>query len=203
MGAGTMYPAMGFGLNHAAVTGNRAGLGAAEYASKSKEIKIDEGELKRVKTITCLPMERKGGFTPDWVTQVLHGYSIPYFFLQIKHKDRLQPSLKLVEFLNNHLVPKLIAKNPHQWRMAHETKNMALIVEIMLRSSLFRTESRGPHFREDYPYRDDPAWLAWIKVKEAQGKMKVYKQPVPKKWWPDLTRTYEERYPTMLPGEEV
>jgi succinate dehydrogenase/fumarate reductase flavoprotein subunit len=94
-----------------------------------------------------------------------------------------------------------MAKDAHEWRMAQETKNMALTAEMMLRASLFRTESRGSHFREDYPRRDDPAWLAWVKIKKEQDEMITHKQPVPKEWWPDLTKSYEERYPNLLPGE--
>ena len=103
--------------------------------------------------------------------------------------------------MNNHIVPKLKAKDAHEWRMAVETKNMTLNAEMIIRASLFRTESRGTHFREDHPRRDDPKWLAWVMLKEAQGKMKASRKPVPKAWWPDLSKSYEERYPTMFPGE--
>jgi succinate dehydrogenase/fumarate reductase flavoprotein subunit len=79
-----------------------------------------------------------------------------------------------------------MAKDAHEWRMAQETKNMALNAEMMLRASFFRTESRGHHYREDYPRRDDPTWLAYVKLKEEQGKMKVSKGTIPRDWWPDL-----------------
>jgi succinate dehydrogenase/fumarate reductase flavoprotein subunit len=201
MASGATYSGGGWGSNHAAVTGTRAGLGAAEYARKSKELTIDEAEIARVKNIVCAPMERKGGFSPAWVTQVLQSITVPYFYLWVKHEKRLRPALEIVEFLNSHIVPKLKANDAHEWRMAHETASMALIAEMRLRSSLFRTESRGNHFREDYPRRDDPNWLAWVKLKNEDGEMKVYKEPIPQKWWPDLSRPYEERYPRILPLE--
>lgn len=201
MGSGALYPNIGFGLTHCAVTANRSALGAANYALKSKRIKLDEEELPKLKKNIFAPLERRGGFTSGWLTQVLHSLTVPYYILQVKHGERLQAALTFVEFLNNHLVPKLMAKDAHELRMAQETKNMALIAEMILRASLFRTESRGNHFREDYPRRDDPTWLAWVKIKNEQGKMKLYKEPIPKKWWPDLSKPYEERYPTMFPGE--
>jgi succinate dehydrogenase/fumarate reductase flavoprotein subunit len=126
---------------------------------------------------------------------------IPYFILFIKHEKRLQAALTIVEFLRDHLVPKLIAKDSHELRLAHETKNMVLNAEMILRTSLFRTESRGQHYREDYPRRDDPAWLVWVKLQEEQGWMKLSKEPIPKQWWPDLSKPYEERYPKRFPGE--
>ena len=82
-----------------------------------------------------------------------------------------------------------------------ETKNMVLNAEMVLRASIFRTESRGTHFREDYPRRDDPEWLAWIKMKDENGEMVISKEPIPKNWWPDLSLPYEERYHCQLPLE--
>jgi succinate dehydrogenase/fumarate reductase flavoprotein subunit len=76
---------------------------------------------------------------------------------------------------------------------------MVLNAEMILRASLFRTESRGLHYREDYPRRDDPTWLAWTKVKAEKGKMTLSKEPVPKEWWPDLSRPEEERYIEVFP----
>jgi succinate dehydrogenase/fumarate reductase flavoprotein subunit len=162
---------------------------------------INEEELARLKKIMRAPAERKGGFSPRWVTQILQNTMTPYFILHIKHEKRLQAALTIVEFLRDHLVPKLLAKDSHELRLAHETRNMVLNAEMILRASLFRTESRGQHYREDYPRRDDPAWLAWVKLKEEEGKMKPMKEPLPKEWWPDLSEPYEERYPRRFLGE--
>ena len=198
---GAYHPGPGFGLTGSAVTGSRAGLGAAEYALQTEKPIIDEKEVATVKKIMYSPMEHKGGFSPRWVTQILQNTMIPYFILHIKHEKRLQAALTIVEFLRDHLVPKLIAKDSHELRLAHETRNMVLHVEMILRASLFRTESRGQHYREDYPRRDDPDWLAWVKLQEEEGRMKVLKEPIPKEWWPDLSKPYEERYPKRFPGE--
>jgi succinate dehydrogenase/fumarate reductase flavoprotein subunit len=198
---GAVHTARGFGLTPSAVTGARAGMGAAEYASQMGKPVVDEDELARLKSIMYAPTERKGGFSPRWVTQILQNTMTPYFILHIKHEKRLQAALTIVEFLRDHLVPKLLAKDSHELRLAHETKNMVLNAEMILRASLFRTESRGQHYREDYPRRDDPAWLAWVRIKEEEGKMKPLKEPIPKEWWPDLSKPYEERYPRRLLGE--
>jgi succinate dehydrogenase/fumarate reductase flavoprotein subunit len=95
----------------------------------------------------------------------------------------------------------LIAKDSHELRLAHETRNMILNAEMILKTSLYRTESRGQHYREDYPRRNDPEWLVWLKLREEQGLMTVSKEPIPEAWWPDLSKPYEERYPKRFPGE--
>ena len=199
--AGDSIALAGAGLSGSGVTGTRAGLAAAEYALKAEKPVIDAEELTRARKVTFTPIERKGGFSQRWVTQLLQNTMMPYFILYIRHGERLQAALTMVEFLRDHLVPKLTAKDPHELRLAHETKNMVLSAEMMLRSSLFRTESRGLHYREDYPRRDDPTWLAWTKVKDEQGRMKVSREPVPTEWWPDLSQPYEERYDLRFPGE--
>ncbi len=201
MGSGAVYAGMGFGNNHAMVTGNRAGLAAAEFAARSKKAKLDQAEEDRAKDSLRAPLERQGGFGPGWVTQVIQTITVPYFYLGIKHAERLQAAITIAEFINGHLVPKLMANDAHEWRLCQETRNMALNAEMKLRASLFRTESRGDHFREDYPKRQDPEWLAWVKIKDEQGEMKLYKQPVPQEWWPDLDKPYAERYTGVLPSE--
>lgn len=198
---GTVYPGTGFALCGAAVTGTRAGLGAAEYALKSGKITVSDAEMARLSKTVYAPMERKGGFSPRWVTQVLQNLVIPYFILQIKHEKRMQAALTLVEFLGEHLVPRLTAADTHELRLAHETRNMVLNAELILRASIFRTESRGTHYREDYPRRKDPDWLAWVKLKKEDGRVKISSEPIPEEWWPDLSRPYEERYPVRFPGE--
>jgi succinate dehydrogenase/fumarate reductase flavoprotein subunit len=178
----------------AAVTGKRAGTGAAEYASQIGNLKVDDDELARLKKIAYAPTERKGGFSPRWVTQLLQNTMMPYFILHIKQGQRLQAAITIVEYLRDQMAPKMVANDPHELRLAHETKNMILNAEMILRASLFRTESRGHHFREDYPQKGDPAWLAWTKIKEEGGRMKLSKVSVPKEWWPDLSLPPEERY---------
>ncbi len=200
---GSVHTARGFGLTASAVTGARAGRGAGEYALRTNRASMDEEELCRLKSRLYAPIERKGGFSPAWAPQVLQNTMLPYFILHIKHEKRLLAALTTVEFLRDHIVPKLTARDGHQLRLAHETRNMVLNAEMILRASLARTESRGQHYREDHPRREDPFWLAWVKLKEEQGEMRASRVGIPEKWWPDLQQTYEERYPQRFLNERA
>jgi succinate dehydrogenase/fumarate reductase flavoprotein subunit len=200
---GSVHTARGFGLTGSAVTGARAGRGAAEYALAAPRTPVGDAELVGPRKTLRAPTERVGGFTPAWVTQLLKNTMLPYFVLSIKHERRLQAALTTVEFLRDHLVPSLTAKDGHELRLAHETRNMVLGAEMILRASLARTESRGQHYREDYPRRDDPFWLAWVRLEDDRGEMKAIRVPIPEKWWPDLSKPYAERYPQRFLGEKV
>ncbi len=183
----------GLGTCPSAVTGRHAGVGASGYANQNKKAKgINQANLERLKTALYAPVKRKAGFSPRWVTQILRDQMTPYFITYIKHERRLQAALTIVEFLRDHMVPKMYAKDSHELRLAHETKNMVLNAEMMLKASLFRTESRGMHYREDYHRRDDSNWLAWTKLREEGGDMKFSKEPVPNEWWPDVPASQKE-----------
>ena len=40
-----------------------------------------------------------------------------------------------------------------------EVESMLVVAEVVVAGALARTESRGAHFRRDYPGRDDKNWL--------------------------------------------
>jgi hypothetical protein len=78
---------------------------------------------------------------------------------------------------------------------------MLLNAEMKLRASLFRTESRGAHYREEFPARDDKDWLAWVIITQDGDGMKLARRPVPDKWKPDPGLSYEKKYSNRFPGE--
>jgi len=184
------------GLMPAGVTGRRAARGAIQYIEEQKSI-IQVPEDERVKTMIGdmqNPLERKTGFDPRWVCQLLQNTMMPYYVLHIKDGDRLNAALTMVTFLANHLVPMLHARDPHELRLCHEVKNMVLNAEMILRSSLARQESRGWHYREDFPKQDDKNWLAWIRMRSSNEGMIVKREPMPKEFLGRLSDSLKKGY---------
>jgi len=54
----------------------------------------------------------------------------------------------------------------YELQEALELNNMLRVAEVIVYSALLRTESRGAHFRSDYPERNDEEWLKHSMVSE-------------------------------------
>ena len=66
-----------------------------------------------------------------------------------------------------------------EWHEAVEVTNMLDVAEMVARASLLRRESRGAHYREDYPSKDDEQWLKNIVISRTkEGKVKLTPRPV-------------------------
>lgn len=70
---------------------------------------------------------------------------------------------------------------------------MLLAARFILGASLYRTESRLSHFREDYEARDDANWLVWVDIMERGGRPHFAKTPIPT---PLCSATLVTRRPT-------
>jgi len=179
MQTGGIYTQIGSSLAGSAAQGAVAGKAAAKYSQGVSLVRTSGSALKKTNTEIYAPYLRTRGFSPQWVTQTLQGVMIPNFILYVKSEERLQAALTYIEYLRDHQVPLLMADDLHELRQCHETANMVLNAEMKLRASLMRTESRGSHYREDYPERNDTDWLCWIKIKQGSGgKMKLIKHSV-------------------------
>jgi succinate dehydrogenase/fumarate reductase flavoprotein subunit len=176
---GGIYTQRGSSLAGSAAQGALAGKTAAEFARDVQMADASESALRQLNTEIYAPLLRERGFSPQWVTQALQGIMIPNFILYVKSEERLLAALTYVEYLRDHQVPLLMADDEHELRQAHETANMVLNAEMKLRASLMRTETRGSHYREDYPERNDDEWLAWIKIfRGSDGNMQLAKHPI-------------------------
>jgi len=54
---------------------------------------------------------------------------------------------------------------------------MLLLAKLVMKSALERRESRGSHFRLDYPQSDDSNWLKNIVVAQESDKPKIRYEP--------------------------
>jgi succinate dehydrogenase / fumarate reductase flavoprotein subunit len=73
---------------------------------------------------------------------------------------------------------------------ALELQNMLQLAEAIVASALNRTESRGAHWREDYPERDDKQWLKHTLVQRTDSGISITYKPVTITIFPPKPRAY-------------
>jgi L-aspartate oxidase len=54
-------------------------------------------------------------------------------------------------------------------RSGWELQNMLTVARLMIDAAIARTESRGTHFRSDFPVRDDTHWLRHVMAEPFAG----------------------------------
>jgi len=78
------------------------------------------------------------------------------------------------------------------WHTALDLQNLLTVSEIVARAALERKESRGGHFRDDFPEKDPAYGKFNIVVKRGpNGEMQVVREPIPE-MRDDLKRIIEE-----------
>ncbi|MEE8363275.1 MAG: succinate dehydrogenase/fumarate reductase flavoprotein subunit, partial [Dehalococcoidia bacterium] len=63
-----------------------------------------------------------------------------------------------------HVTIPAVRESNHAWQEWLDVRNILDVARLTCASALARTESRGSHFRSDYPERDDEHWLRNVLV---------------------------------------
>jgi succinate dehydrogenase/fumarate reductase flavoprotein subunit len=101
----------------------------------------------------------------------------------LKREDRLKTAVDRVAELAEQFKD-IAAPHTHELVRLKETEAMLLAARFILGASLYRTESRLSHFREDHEARDDKNWLVWVDFSETGNGPAFTKTPVPTPFCP-------------------
>ena len=88
-------------------------------------------------------------------------------------KDRFYSQIRILsknELNNDNHIKNLI--------MTLEIRSSLVVCEAIIRSAFMRKESRGAHFRSDFPTINNDVWHVNIYCTKGDGKMTLYKQNV-------------------------
>jgi len=168
----------GSGLMNALIAALLAAPSVARY-SKTVPLPVSgQLEIASLKEKIFAPLKRRNGYSALEAIRSIQEAVVPVKYSMRRNKERIEEALSRVAEVQGKL-PELYAEDPHGLGKCHEASCIALCAEIGFRAALARTESRGWHYREDYPQRDDRNWLRWIIVKKVQENMVVATEPVP------------------------
>ncbi|MDP2645187.1 MAG: FAD-binding protein [Desulfobacterales bacterium] len=171
------------GFTSAHVFGCRAGLHAAQEARGQATVALDQGQVageeKRIASY-----KKSGGCDPFGAERRVREYASENLNI-IRNQQGLERAVGFFSGFAQSEYFRMTAEDLGGLVKALEVANLALTGEMVARSALMRTESRGFHQREDFPARDDANWLKWIMIqKGADGKMALTTRPVPVEEYP-------------------
>ena len=203
MAEGVLYPFVGSTSTGCSVQGDLAGASAAAYAAQIAAVpELPADQVQADTDAIFAPRQLTKGFDPNAVIDRLVGIMSAPEVQLAKDGSSLQAALTQVEYLRDNVVPKMMGYSGHDLRIVIEARHKVQSAEMKLRASLAREESRGTHYRSDFPYRDDENFLCHLGLTKAEdGTMAVERIEVPDSWKGDLTVDYATRYPGRFPGE--
>lgn len=176
----------GNALAETQVFGARSGKYAAEYALSSEEeiiLKRDiiREEKKRIERF----LKNEGTISICEFRKRIREIMWKYVAI-IRRKEDLEKAINGLNLLRGKLSEIKICSESKYYNQelieCLEAENMLDTATIVVNSALLRDESRGAHYREDYPGRNDKKWLKHTVAKQEKGRMIMTSSPV------DLTK---------------
>jgi succinate dehydrogenase / fumarate reductase flavoprotein subunit len=175
----------GNSLSDLIVFGKRAGEYAAKYAKENSAGKINEAQIEAAYKEAIEPFEHPAGSGTEGPYQVQYDLqnmmqaNVGIVRLQNEMEFALDGIQKLKARATKVAVQGHLEYNPG-WHTAIDLKHLLTVSEAITLCSLDRKESRGGHFREDFPNKDPEAqkYNAVIS-KAADGSMKLRREPIP------------------------
>ena len=166
------------------VFGARAGRHAASTAKTRGTPGIDK-DLLASKLEGILRLKGgKGGQKPGEVKKVLQKKAWENL-LVVRSKENLNEILQEIERIISDVRPGLCIENGRDLVAALELKNLLLVGKVVAHAALKRTESRGSHYREDFPERDDSGWTQAVRIRKVDGRMQLDTLKVDERWKAD------------------
>ncbi|MBW2076585.1 MAG: FAD-binding protein [Deltaproteobacteria bacterium] len=166
----------GNALTEAFALGGVAGERAAQRARESGQPAVPEKEIvKERQRLEALLSKKRGdlrGPRRDLQDLMWRKAGI------IRDREGLEGTLKEIRGLTQSLRG-IRVENYRELIGYLELEHMVLMGEMVCRTALLRNESRGAHYRSDYPEEDSDGWLKNILIRRRGSEISLEAVPVP------------------------
>jgi succinate dehydrogenase / fumarate reductase, flavoprotein subunit len=186
----------GNSLSDLIVFGKRAGEYAAQHAKKSAAPKLDDRIVEKAINDSLAPFDRgAGGENPYKVQHDLQD-SMQALVGIVRTEKEMQEAIAKIAGLRERAAR--VGIDGHReynagWHTCVDLRNLLDVAEAIARSAIERKESRGGHFREDFPdKKDEFSTFNFGTRRQADGSMTVYRIPLPP-IPPELKQVIEEQ----------
>jgi len=172
----------GNSLSDLLVFGQRAGEYAAKFAKSHSAGKVDQAQVDEAARKAVAPFERgSAGENPYTVQSELQEMMQSLVGI-VRKEEEIQQAIEGIEKLKKRATQAGSTGNREYnngWHTALDLDNLLTVSEIIARAGLERKESRGAHFRDDYPAKSDEWGKYNLRIsKAADGAVKIEKVPV-------------------------
>ena len=175
----------GNSLSDLIVFGKRAGEYAAKYAKESSAVSVSDAEIESAYKEATAPFERAAGGSTEGPYQVQYDLqnmmqkNVGIVRLQNEMEEAVAGIQKLKARADKVAVQGHCEYNPG-WHTAIDLKHLLTVSEAITLCALERKESRGGHFREDFPDKSpEAAKYNNVVSKAADGSMKLRREAIP------------------------
>ncbi len=172
----------GNSLSDLLVFGQRAGLGAAEYAKQATAApKVDEKEVEAVIAHNLAFFNQNDGENPYELQREIQEKMNRLAGI-IRHEDELKQALKELDKFEARAKKLAVTGdrvyNPG-WHVAMDLRHILIVSRALVLAAVERKESRGAHTRGEYPGYDPHYAKINLVIKNDNGAMKLVEQPLP------------------------
>jgi succinate dehydrogenase / fumarate reductase flavoprotein subunit len=172
----------GNSLSDLLVFGKRAGEYAARFAKENSLGTVNPHDLGLAEKMALQPFERQGGENPYSVQHQLQDVMQDLVGI-VRQESEMRQALERIRELKARSEKVSVDGNREYnagWHTALDLRNLLTVSEIVTLAALERKESRGAHFRDDYPNKDEQfGKFNLVARKGADGKVQFTREPIP------------------------
>jgi succinate dehydrogenase / fumarate reductase, flavoprotein subunit len=171
----------GNSLSDLLVFGKRAGEAAAAFASRHGAVAPDQGEVDEAAREALAPFDRATGESPYAVQHDLQDMMQDLVGI-VRTESELQRAGEGLTKLRERAARVGVTGNREYnpgWHTALDLRHLLTVSEAIITSALARKESRGGHFRDDYPEKKSEfGGLNFVAEQDPQGRVALRSIPV-------------------------
>jgi succinate dehydrogenase / fumarate reductase, flavoprotein subunit len=173
----------GNSLSDLIVFGKRAGEYAAQWARENGQVRVDDGAVDQAMRSALSPFDAGDTGENPYKVQADLQETMQALVGIVRQESEMQEALVRIEQFKARAAR--VGVSGHReyhagWHTALDLRNLLTVSEAIARSAIERRESRGGHFREDYPDKAAEFGAINIMVKQAAGgAMQVSRLPLP------------------------
>jgi succinate dehydrogenase / fumarate reductase flavoprotein subunit len=173
----------GNSLSDLVVFGQRAGQYAAKFAKENGAGQVPADQVEDAARRALAPFERGAASENPFAVQHELQEMMQDLVGIVRTEDEMASAIERIGKLKARAAKAGVPGNREYnngWHTALDLDNLLTVAEIIAKAALLRQESRGAHFRDDYPNKDEEAAKFNLVIRRApDGSMALTREPLP------------------------